>query len=445
MLRQVLSRTLAVILVLSAAQAQAQLGKVSANQMVIRAVATDAIYIYVDGVNLGSGPLVFLGGLPLGGVAGNTAGTQLIALKPALPPGTYLLHVSKGNGVPDNATYDVTLGAAGAEGPAGPRGDPGVAGEPGPQGEPGAPGPPGAPGAPGQPGTPGDAGPLSGLTCQVNQVPKWDGTAWVCGGTLGTNFSAVFPDSVDNTVSIEIEGAFIGDVVVTGGPGLQIQRIPGFLVDGTPSDSPGLNVEFPFVFEYAGSQAASLQALHNSFAATGDTRAMSVIVRNLAGSEIFRWNLFDFGLTEIGPGEDGRNRYTFVSQDPPDNQVNIALDGGFLYESSNNLATDTRVEIEGIAVGAYPVVEVDTVNRTLTLTFDYVEAGDIFTWIRDTALGNGNPRAMSVIHEDASGNETFRTNYFDVFPLIFRHFTGFGQPEKVKLRIVIAYGLAEMG
>ena len=406
MLRQVLSRTLAVTLVLSAAQAQAQLGKVPANQMVIRAVATDAIYIYVDGVNLGSGPLVFLGGLPLGGVAGNTAGTQLIALKPALPPGTYLLHVSKGNGVPDNATYDVTLGAAGAEGPAGPRGDRGVAGEPGPQGEPGAPGPPGAPGAPGQPGTPGNAGPLSGLTCQVNQVPKWDGTAWVCGGTLGTNFPGVPRlggqhglDRDRRRVHRRRRGH--------RRTGSQIQRIPGFLVDGTPSDSPGLNVEFPFVFEYAGSQAASLQALHNSFAATGDTRAMSVIVRNLAGSEIFRWNLFDFGLTEIGPGEDGRNRYTFVSQDPPDNQVNIALDGGFLYQSSNNLATDTRVEIEGIAVGAYPVVEVDTVNRTLTLTFDYVEAGDIFTWIRDTALGNGNPRAMSIIHEDASATKRF--------------------------------------
>jgi hypothetical protein len=38
---------------------------------------------------------------------------------------------------------------------------------------------------------------------------------------------------------------------------------------------------------------------------------------------------------------------------------------------SRNLATDKRVEIEGVHQ-AYPVVVLDATARTLTLTFDYV-------------------------------------------------------------------------
>jgi choline dehydrogenase-like flavoprotein len=175
-----------------------------------------------------------------------------------------------------------------------------------------------------------------------------------------------------------------------------------------------------------------------------DTPLFSVIVKDLSGDERFRWNLFEFGLTEIGPGDDGRNRYTFEAQDPPDNIVRIDSPGFFPAETSFNTATDTRVEIEGIQVGPYPVVEVDTASRTITLTFDYVEAGEAYDWIHRTALGLDHKRAMSIIQE-TGGLETSRTNYFEIFPMIFRHFTGFGQTEKVKLRIVIAYGFAELG
>jgi hypothetical protein len=55
---------------------------------------------------------------------------------------------------------------------------------------------------------------------------------------------------------------------------------------------------------------------------------------------------------------------------------------------------------------------------------------------------------MSIIEESIPGDlgsELFRTNYFECFPIIYRFFTGFGQPEKAKFRIVIAYGFAELG
>src|SRR5213078_4008218 len=106
------------------------------------------------------------------------------------------------------------------------------------------------------------------------------------------------------------------DAVVTSGPGLQIQRVPGADISGHHIDSAGLNVEMPFVIEYSGPAAAALQAAHDDFVATGARRTISVIVKDLAGNEVFRWNLFQFALTEVAPGGEGRTRYTFTSQLP---------------------------------------------------------------------------------------------------------------------------------
>jgi hypothetical protein len=51
---------------------------------------------------------------------------------------------------------------------------------------------------------------------------------------------------------------------------------------------------------------------------------------------------------------------------------------------------------------------------------------------------------MSVIQE-TGGVETSRTNYFGVFPIGYEHLTGFGQPEKVKERVVVSYDYSEPG
>jgi len=280
----------------------------------------------------------------------------------------------------------------------------------------------------------------------VNHVAKWNGVAWVCGGVQGVGFATVFSNTADNTAMLEIEGVFQGNVVVTGGPGFQIERIPGFLPDGRHSDSPGTNEEFPLVFEYAGDQAAALQQFRDSDPTI--RHAASIIVKTLAGDEVFRWNIFELRLTNIAPGDEGRNRYTLTVQPHSGNAVLVEHGNGnnalFPSQSSNNLATDTRIEVNGIDLGSYPVVEVDTVNRTVTLTFDYIEAGASWAWINSTASGQGNNRAMSIIQE-VNGLETSRTNYYEVFPILFQHVTGFGQPEKTKIRLVIAYGYSELG
>ena len=267
--RQVVPSVVVLALVLSGSISHAQNGKVPAPQLVIRAASANAASVAIDGVNFGLTPVVFLGGLPLAGVQVNADGTEITANNPGFPPGTYLLHVSRGNGVPDNGTFNLTIGAVGATGATGPTGlagtngadgapgATGAIGATGPQGITGAIGPQGPTGAQGPTGV---AGPLAALNCQVNQTLKWDGTTFVCAGIVPANFSAVFPAALDNTATIEIEGVASFDAVVVSGPGLEVQRIPTPNGQGIPVETPGLNAEMPFIFEYAGPAAAALQA-----------------------------------------------------------------------------------------------------------------------------------------------------------------------------------------
>ena len=223
-----------------------------------------------------------------------------------------------------------------------------------------------------------------------------------------------------------------------------MERIPGFLPDGRRSDSPGLNQEFPVIFEYAGSLAGALQDFHDNAAAYGN-RDASVIVRNLAGLEVLRWNILQMRLTQIQPGDEGRTRYTLTVQAVPDTIVSVQSGSSTLpAQSSRNPGTDTRVEVAGFTLGPYPVAEVNATTRTITLTYDYIEGGQVWEWPFLTATGAAGKTTLSIIQE-TGGVETGRTRYFEVFPILFQHFTGFGQPEKVKLRLVIAYGFAQVG
>lgn len=71
--RQAYSSVLVLALVLSGSTSHAQDGKGPASQLVIRAASADAASVEIAGVNFGSNPVVFLGGLPLAGVHVNAA------------------------------------------------------------------------------------------------------------------------------------------------------------------------------------------------------------------------------------------------------------------------------------------------------------------------------------------------------------------------------------
>jgi hypothetical protein len=103
--------------------------------------------------------VVTLGGDPL--TVQTVTPTQVVAYLPAgIPPGAYLLKVSRGNGAVQNDTLALTIGAVGPEGPRGPEGPMGDAG---PRGLDGPSGPPGV-GHPGPQGPPGPAGPTNIVT-----------------------------------------------------------------------------------------------------------------------------------------------------------------------------------------------------------------------------------------------------------------------------------------
>jgi Collagen triple helix repeat (20 copies) len=440
------------------------------------------------GKNFGSRPSVWLGGSQ--GAMNelevlSATDESILAVLAATEPGTYLLVVSSGRGDGKrHFSVDITIGAAGAMGPAGPRGETGERGEkgdkvevvvkslqgqPGPAGPPGPPGPAGFPGSPGTPGSPGPAGPPGpagergetgvagpagtlgdGSVTTRNIADKAITSAKLADdftidarritGILGEGFTDRLPDVLDNTVQVDIAGVMKAPVVVANGPGLEIERIAGFQPDGRPSETPGPSVELPFVFEYTGPFDAALQSHQRG----GAVAPVEIAVKNLAGDVVVRWQIGSYRLVSIGPGQDGRNRHTLVHQGPPDNVVALGRDPqAFPALDSRNLATDKRVEIEGVAQ-AYPVVVHDATARTLTLTFDYVEGGSIWPWVTETAQGAGHHRAMSVIEMNGD-TETGRTNFFQCFPIRYEQFTGFGQVEKLKERVVVAYGHAEAG
>jgi hypothetical protein len=137
-------------------------GKAPASQVIISAAAADPAQttLFLAGANFEQGAAVYLAGIPLGDVVVGSGGTTLTASLPAgVLPGSYRVFVVQGNGKPQNATFDMTLGAAGPEGPAGPPGPPGPAGPAGPQGPQGETGETGPQGPQGERGETGPQGP----------------------------------------------------------------------------------------------------------------------------------------------------------------------------------------------------------------------------------------------------------------------------------------------
>lgn len=263
---------------------------------------------------------------------------------------------------------------------------------------------------------------------------------------FGQNYSVLFPDIINNTTDLEISGVGTGSVVIVNGPGLQIERIFGFM-NNKPFDLPGPNMEYPFVFECAGPLTNALRTWHQQFIndPAGNRRSNSIITRRLDGSEVGRWNLYQMGLTAIDPGTDGRHRYTLQHGLPPNNQFSYQRTFSGLTTSSKNPATDSyRIEIEGVDQGGYPITEVDYTNRTITFTFDYAEAGYLYDFSRDIAQGTNYKKNLSLITEN-NGVEVSRRNFFETFPISFQQTTGFGQVEKLKEKVVLSFDFWEDG
>jgi hypothetical protein len=110
--------------------------------------------------------VVTLSGLPVDVVGTPTADELYFSIPDDLPPGTYLVRVSRGAGTPQTDVIAVAIGNTGAQGP---QGDVGPTGPTGPQGETGATGATGETGAAGPQGDIGPTGP-TGATGQQGET-----------------------------------------------------------------------------------------------------------------------------------------------------------------------------------------------------------------------------------------------------------------------------------
>lgn len=143
--------------------------------------------------------------------------TELVVDYPlgGITPGDYLLTVSNGPSTPDNAGYDLTVGAVG---PAGPPGADGAPGLPGNDGNDGA---DGAPGAPGPPGPPGE----TGKGFDGTQYLALGAEAFICRNTstceiTRTTHSRFYVPIINSTARLDApvhlpQGAQVKNVIVT--------------------------------------------------------------------------------------------------------------------------------------------------------------------------------------------------------------------------------------
>ncbi len=262
-------------------------------------------------------------------------------------------------------------------------------------------------------------------------------------GLLGEGFTAVFPDVVNNYASIEIPGVltFNEKVVVVSGPGSETERISIPMEPPRFRETPGFTMEFPIVFET--SNVTDINNLKVWFDnASPAVKNGALIIRDLGGSETSRWTLTDYLPDGYESGTDGRTRFTIKPSGIPDNILECEYFGIFGDLTSFDPATDKRVQITGVDLGpnCCPAVEVDNVERTITLTFNYWEGYKVYDWIKAIASGTGSPHDVSIIETTNGIDELSRKNYFEAIPIKYEHFYGFGQDMKLKARVVIAYG-----
>lgn len=250
---------------------------------------------------------------------------------------------------------------------------------------------------------------------------------------------------------LEISGIWSGMAHVISGPGFDIERIEGYMSNGMRSDTTGYSKEHPLVFELDDAAGiAAMKAWYGTFsktpAADFPTRDAAIVIRNVAGQEVFRWNTWELTPGTMKKMPNGRTRYTLIQRLLPDNQAHwqFGSKDPFGSEGVFNPATDTLTEIAGISHANFcPVVKVDEQKLTITLTWDFNEGHGIYDWVLQTISGIHDKRAMSVIQRNVAGQETSRTNYFECLPIRYEQMN-YDVPEKAKGRVVIAYGSSKL-
>ncbi|MBI4886684.1 MAG: choice-of-anchor D domain-containing protein [Acidobacteria bacterium] len=345
-LRRPLLAVLVVVLSFSSNLA-GQAGQGAPNQLVIERATADtaAGRLYIYGRGFLAPVRVALGGQALP-VESATA-SAIVALLPALDPGTYRLEV-RGRRPVDFDLLSLTLGATGAAGPAGPTGSQGPQGPQGPQGVAGPAGPAGPPGATGPAGPPGPEGPAGPQGLQGVAGPTGpEGPAGPTGPAGGSSQLLVTPTpsdfgSVKLTESAQATLQVINVGATSTGP-------LGFAISGAASAdyslpasacsgavlSPGASCAFTVVFAPTAEslRAASLSISASPGGPAGATLLGTGLPAPVAGScELPGDSYFgcDFYAASLLTYEFSRATFSFgiAVTNPGDTSANVSITQG---------------------------------------------------------------------------------------------------------------------
>jgi hypothetical protein len=256
---------------------------------------------------------------------------------------------------------------------------------------------------------------------------------------MGSGYSAWLPEVLDNTVEIDISGlSLVGDFFITNPIGFEIDT---FTLFGGTCLNPNVSFsdELPLTFET--DNASDIAAL-NAWYASPVNRSLSIVLKDLAGDETSRINMFEFSPGTTTAGSDGRTSYTLVNNLSANNSVGIEIDEYLGSMFSFNPSTDKKVEIAGITHANFsPAVQVDYGKRVITLEMTYNEGAGLIDWINNVSEGAlGQKKAMSIIETTDGVTEISREDFFEVLPFKYEITYGFGLNTKMVARIQLIYG-----
>jgi hypothetical protein len=257
----------------------------------------------------------------------------------------------------------------------------------------------------------------------------------------------------DRPTQVELEGVVHGEMFVIVGPVIDIERVSGFRPGGRPKEEPGFTKGRPLVLDVEGDALAPMQTYFDTYFSNPEQvnrKSGTVIIRDLARNELYRWNFFEMAPAKPSePGFAGRTRFTLVSEFPSGTSHpgwELGNTDPFGQDGAFNPATDHRVEIEGITPGMFfPVVEHDTANRKLAFTYDLNEGKGIAPWVKSTYEGDEEMKKSLSVIEWVNNQEVSRRNYFGCFPLSYENFTGLELDVKIRAKVVLSCDYFEEG
>ncbi len=272
-------------------------------------------------------------------------------------------------------------------------------------------------------------------------------------GILGEYTINNFPDIINNRVSMEIAGISMTDkVIIVNTIGHETERIStpiGFDGQGKIRyyEDAGLTMENPLIFETDNSaDIAAIISWYDEYPPS--VKDIFFTIQNLAGDETGRWLFFSYKIVDYSATSNNRYRFTLQASSSANSNLECEYLNDFGSTFSFNPATDKIIEINGIDLGEdmhfAPACEIDTENRTITLTYEYLEGKELYRWVRDAVKGLSFSKDVSVIETTNGLDELSRMNYYNCIPIKYEHLTGFGLNTKLKAKVVIAYGYAEI-